>query len=175
MSFQEDRRSNGNTANNLTVRYIDTRPRPRDMETDVRERERFERCRIEREERERQNRWLGWHDREMRYQNNINSRYYEGQDRDRTRDRDNRDSQNCKMNHYENTRWWVQIQSTENRWSDTHTGQSVFFFSWSNEFLVNYIFNKKYNFLAGEKQLYKDLSSKTIIRVNASKFPVSYS
>ena len=57
MSFEEDRRSNGTTrANNLTVRYIDTRPRARDLETDVRERERFERCRMEREERERQNR-----------------------------------------------------------------------------------------------------------------------
>ena len=56
MSFEEDRRSNSNRANNLTVRYIDTRPRARDMETDIRERERFERCRMEREERERQNR-----------------------------------------------------------------------------------------------------------------------
>lgn len=58
MSFEEDRRSNGTTrANNLTVRYIDTRPRPRDLETEVRERDRLERCRMEREERDRQNRW----------------------------------------------------------------------------------------------------------------------
>ena len=54
MSFEEERRSNGNRANNLTVRYIDTRPRPREMETDLRERERFERSRMEREREERE-------------------------------------------------------------------------------------------------------------------------
>ena len=59
MSFEEDRRTNGSRAANLTVRYIDTRPRGRDLETEVRERERLERCRLEREERERQSRWVG--------------------------------------------------------------------------------------------------------------------
>ena len=69
MSFEEDRRSNGSRANNLTVRYIDARPRPRDIETDVRERERFERCRMEREERERQHRRVGGQ--EIRCHNKI--------------------------------------------------------------------------------------------------------
>jgi len=77
MSFEEDRRNNGR-ANNLTVRYIDTRPRERDLE-----RERYERCRLERDDRQK--------------------RYYEDLDRDRGRD--HRDIQDCKLNHYENTKW----------------------------------------------------------------------
>jgi hypothetical protein len=79
MSYEEDRRTNGR-ANNLTVKYIDTRPRERDME-----RERYERSRMEREER--------------------HKRYYE-EARDRDRDhRDHRDIQDSKTNHYENTKW----------------------------------------------------------------------
>ena len=48
MSFEEDRRNNGNRASNLTVRYIDTRER--EVEREV-ERERYERVRGERDDR----------------------------------------------------------------------------------------------------------------------------
>ena len=51
MSFDEDRRNNGSRANNLTVRYIDTRPRERDVERNI-ERDRYERSRLERDDRQ---------------------------------------------------------------------------------------------------------------------------
>ena len=51
MSFDEDRRNNGSRANNLTVRYIDTRPRERDVERNI-DRDRYERSRLERDDRQ---------------------------------------------------------------------------------------------------------------------------
>ena len=49
MSFEEERRNNGNRASNLTVRYIDTRERQVDREV---ERDRYERARVERDDRQ---------------------------------------------------------------------------------------------------------------------------
>jgi len=80
MSFDEDRRNNGSRANNLTVRYIDTRPRERDVERNI-DRDRYERSRLERDDRQK--------------------RYYDDLDRERDRN----EIQDCKISHYENTKW----------------------------------------------------------------------